>query len=110
MEIVAVTHQGAPLINADNVIEKVNGNIALLTIDMASKHCEIMGHMDSAIVVCANEYSIHLNKDVDRSEPTDLELTKYKGWRIFLSDVSRYTLRVCLVRDDSDENVPKHRI
>ncbi len=103
MKIISITHQGAPLVNVDSVIEKVCEDIAILTIDMRSKYCEILYCFSSskcpAIGVCAGEYAIHLKEDVDEAESTDIELTKYKGWHIFVADMSRYTLRVCLVKD-----------
>ena len=102
MGIVTVTHQGAPVVNADNVREKVNGDITLLTVDMASKWCEVSGHSSDdncpVLSICSNECSLHLKNGVDRSESTYIKLTKYKGWDIFISEISRYTLRVCLVK------------
>ena len=50
--------------------------------------------------------SLYLDENVDRDEPTEIEFIGYpKDWNIFLCDVSRYTLRVVLVKGVKDESI-----
>jgi hypothetical protein len=100
--IISISHQGAPLLHTDSITEKTCGDIALLTIDMISKWCEVSGYSNSddcpVILIDSSERSVHLKGVIDESESTDIKLTKYKGWHIFVADINRYTLRVCLVK------------
>lgn len=102
MPIIKVTHQGSPAVNTDSVYWKKYDEVILLTIGMRSKYCEILGQgPDNMITIVANERSMHLMDGVDRDEPTDIELTGYnEGWRIFLAEISRYTLRICLEKEN----------
>jgi hypothetical protein len=102
MSIIKVTHQGAPIVNVDIIREKRLDDVALLIIDMASKNCEILGHgSHNDILIVPTEYSTNLDKDaIDNSEATSLRITGYEEWHLFLVDISRYTLRVCLTKGD----------
>ncbi len=100
MNKVTVKHQGAPLINVDNVHVITNDMIAL-SVDMKSKYCEVMAYANidgcPAVIVGTNEHSLHLNEDVEGD--TDIVFYGYEGWYVFIADISRYTLRVCLAKE-----------
>ncbi len=100
MEKVKIEHQGAPIVNTDNVHTVAQSkDIILLEIDMRSKYCEVMMHIHDecpSVLICKGEHSLHLNDDEEGT--TELELCGYKEWNIFLAEILRYTLRVCLVK------------
>lgn len=101
-----ITHQGAPLINTHITCMKRYSDVIVLVVDLKSKHCGVMAHSvgdDScpAIIICANQRSLHLNEEVNSYEPTDIEFPEYKGWDIFLAEITRYTLRICLIKREN---------
>jgi len=111
--IISVTHQGAPIVHTDSVIEKVCGDIATLTIDMESKYCQVVAYSVSkdgypVIIIGTTKMSSQILEGANRTAGTDVELGEYKGWGIFLADISRYTLRVCLVKGDDHEEDQEH--
>jgi len=97
-EIVRVLDQGAPVVNCHGVSEIIKENIVLLEIDMRSKNCEVKAYANGpSVFIGSTEYSVDLNENGDPDEWTWVDFPKYNGWEIFLSDISRYTLRMCLI-------------
>ncbi len=99
-----ITYQGAPIVNPGVTYLKKYSDVVVLEVDLKSKWCDILAHSVSenncpVIIVYANERSINLNKEVDRRMSTNIEFPEYKGWSIFLAEITRYTLRVCLIKD-----------
>lgn len=98
-----VIRQGAPIINSGNIIRK-SKNIVLLEIDLKSKYCEVDclfkdDEGNFGIHIGTTKHSIHLNTGVKKDEPTVIEFSNSNGWGIYLANISRYTLRICLIRE-----------
>ncbi len=96
-------HSGAPIVNHGIVLKKESG-IALFSIDLKSKYCEVDfissdEEGNCRLHISANDMSVNLNSSVGRNEPTSIEFPDFKGWSLFACNLSRYTLRVCLTRN-----------
>lgn len=102
---VKIERQGAPIVNADNAIIMAKGkNVVAICVDLKSKYCEVDALTSSkngryeAILIGANDSSINLNKKMDRMDDTKIYFPEYEGWTIFSHKLTRYTLRVCLLK------------
>lgn len=101
LEIKIVT-QGAPVINAGSVYSK-GADVVALEIDLHSKYCEVSatsGGEFPGIFIDANERSLELDKTKSVEESTFIEFPQYAGWNVWCSGIGRYTLSVCLVRNN----------
>lgn len=94
--------QGAPLVN--NVfVEHRAYKVALLTIDMKSKYCEVSGFSSGEkeypeIEFDINERSLKLHKT--KNYETILSLREFKGWKIFSASVGgKYSMNVVLTKN-----------
>lgn len=92
-----VTVQGWPTLNSGHVVA-CGENIAAIQIDLKTKGCsvacECVGEdMIPEIWIMPNRH------DVSEDCITQVAFPDYKGWKVFCSDLSRYTLQICLVRD-----------
>lgn len=72
-------------------------------LDLNTKHCEIdftSGGGDDLvrIYISASDRSIQLKKGKDKDDPTTIELTDSLGWDIFAVELTKWSLRVCLVK------------
>ena len=89
-----------PLINGGYVLRD-GSEVVALEIDLYSKYCNVVLATSSmgipGIQLIATKESLHLG-DYDK-DITKVELPEYKGWSAFSASVSRYTLRVCLIKD-----------
>lgn len=98
-----ITSQGAPIVNGGHVDRT---GCVLLSIDMRSKRCDVLGWGDSAgiplVQVFAVDESLHLMDGVPRYAPTTIEFPEFKGWTVLSADIGRYTLRVYLAKEESN--------
>jgi hypothetical protein len=96
-----VNHQGAPIINGA-VLTRESKDIVFIKVDCNSKYCKVVGHFSGdscGIYVSANERSLNLKNDVDRDEPIRLTFPDFAGWEVFATNVSRYTILICLIKN-----------
>lgn len=105
---IIIEEQGAPLIGAGAHIAKRGEGIVAIHVDLNSKYCEPVMYLHSpdgcpSISIGANENSLHLLEGRDRYDATVIAFTDFPGWRIFATDCGRYTINVCLVKDDFEE-------
>lgn len=94
--------RGGPILNEGIVIAKGN-NILAASIDMESKRCEIDGETTDdnncpVFMIGKNNDTLHLTKGKE-NEWTIISFPDLAGWDIFCSDISRYTMRVCFVKN-----------
>lgn len=97
-----IENQGAPIINYAYIFEQTN-NIVLIGVDLKSKYCEIDcttggDNEPIGVYISAGKETIRLNKDVDKEEPTKIIFPEFIGYDIFALSLSRYTLKVCLIK------------
>lgn len=100
---VKIIEQGAPVVHDDSAYISHRGeNIAAIVIDLASKRCEFFGEDDGEkclLYISTTEDSLHLKEESSREVMTLIELPEFAGWRVFLANICKYTLRVCVVRE-----------
>lgn len=100
--MIKIITQGGPILNEGRVVAH-GKNISAIEIDMHSKRCEIMAESkteDGAPAIwLSGDNALHLKKGLEK-KPTEVAFPGFKGWQIFSADVSRYTFRVCFVRDE----------
>ncbi len=99
-----IKYQGAPIVNSGHVRE-IGKNIVALEIDLKSKYCKVSHSFSESggacgVYISATKESLRLNEKVNRTEPTAIEFIDFIGWDIFSDALGRYTLRVCLVRNE----------
>lgn len=98
---IKISHQGAVVVNRAFVCE-ASQKLLALEIDLHSKYCELLGDGEDNnipnIMVGANKRSLHLDKTKPKDEPTVIDFPGLKGWDIFASETSKYTVRVCLIK------------
>lgn len=102
---VKIERQGAPLVHTDNAyIQEKGKNIVAICVDLKSKYCEVeclgtsKNNKFDAVFIGASSESIKLKKGVHKDECTKIYFPEYEGWKVFCSTLTRYTLRVCLVK------------
>ena len=103
-----ILHQGAMLINRSLVYER-SKNICAIIVDMKSKRGDILcdgSHDDGSptIAVESVKSSVHLNPKTSADDPTEIAFTDFKGWTVWSATVSKYTIYVCLVKEQQKNN------
>lgn len=99
-----ILHQGAPVINGASVRE-ISKRIIAIEVDMKSKYCDIDSYEPGGddepcgLYIIANKESLNLNKKAKLNEPTYIQFPQFVGWSIFSANTSRYTVRVCLIKN-----------
>lgn len=106
-----ISHQGAPLVNR-GYIKEVGKNIVAMEIDLGSKYCEAIFSLyedngTTGVVLCATERSLHLNEKTTRDDITTIVFPDFIGWDVFVCEVARYTLSVCLIKKESQPKQQK---
>ena len=100
---IKIVRQGAPLVNSAHVLIG-HRDIKAIEVDLKSKRCTIEGDSNSfsqgkwgapGILIGTDEYSLHLGK---KEGDTEIEFSGFVGWNIFAMGISKYTLRVCLIK------------
>lgn len=101
---IEVVIQGAPVVNHASLHFR-GDNIAAIAIDLRSKYCEISGAggMDNlpTLGIAASERSLLLDESQPRDTETELAFPEFEGWQIWSAECSRYTAKVCLVRQEA---------
>lgn len=98
---IKITEQGGPVVNSAYIVAVGNGVVAV-DVDLSSKYC-VMHTMqygcggDVEIGIGADKYTLHQKRGKENI-PTRFTLPDFKGWTIHSTDISRYTLSVCLVK------------
>lgn len=101
---VKVETQGGPVVNDAWIIHgSIEIGIACLDINLRSKHVEI-GAVSSGtssegpmVMLMKGEHSLHLHETA--SGATVIVIPDFIGWDIYCCESSRYTLRMCLVKE-----------
>jgi hypothetical protein len=93
---------GAPIVN-NGYIKEVGKNVIAIELDLRSKWCDVEGFYGGndepcGIHIGTNIKSVSLNENVSRFEPTIIEFPDFVGWDIFLTDINKYTLKICLIK------------
>lgn len=104
-----IVRQGPPVVNVDNVwIVKHGDGFIAAEIDMRSKWCVIDSTFSGSdgqlgFTIATTEGSCHLKEDATEEGTTAVLLENFNGteWDIFTVECSRYTIRLTLVRMDS---------
>jgi hypothetical protein len=100
--LVKIKKQGSVLVNTKmSYINARSLHMVAISIDMKTKNAEISGIMDGNYIVL--DYRpisdpMHLHRT--KTGETIISFPQYKNWFIFCCDLSRYTLRVCLMNKD----------
>jgi hypothetical protein len=99
---VKIVTQGGPVVN-DGWIVASGPDIAAVDIDLSSKYCVVEATSGShdglapMVYIGADKNSLHLKKGRE-AKTTEIALPQYKGWQIWMSELSRYTLSICLIK------------
>lgn len=100
---ICICEQGSPELSTDSaVVRKSEKGFVIVDIDMRSKRCEVNLTFTNnsecpCISIKANEQSLYLNK---ATGDTVISLS-LPGWSVWHADIARYTLSVCLTRDET---------
>lgn len=103
--LVRVVIQGAPIVN-DGYIHARGDSVVAIYIDMRSKRCRVgaTGGGDDGpkieIEADGDGASLHLDESQPRDAVTWIALPEFIGWQVFCAELSRYTLAVCLVKEN----------
>jgi len=94
------TKQGAPIVN--NGWIRIDGEyIVALCIDLKSKYCDVSATSSGifpGIVISTTGQSLHLHKK--KTGDTWIEFPQYAGWDVWCSNIQRYTLSICLIKEE----------
>jgi hypothetical protein len=97
-DLFVVTKQGRPILNQGWILAS-GEKIVAIEIDMRSKNSQILVEFDGAgvpglfIVSCENSSILE--------EHTEIIFPSYINWTVFSAHISQYTLRVCLVKNET---------
>lgn len=93
--------EGALIVNHATLLH-VGSTIVAIEIDMKSKRGEVIASGSNGecpvVVIAATEDSLNLDPQKPREEPTSIAFPQFKGWSLFVGELSRYTLYVCLTK------------
>lgn len=100
---IVIIKQGGPVLNG-GFVTACGPDIVAISIDMQSKRCCDLAYSQQddgtpAIIILADKYSLYLKEGLE-DQHTEIAFPEYTGFRVFLANVSRYTLDVCLVREE----------
>lgn len=88
------TKKGSITINGGWVVSESDTLVAL-EFDLKAKYAEIHGISNKKVLhLGASKETLHAHKT---SKWTEVSFPKYKDFDIYLSEITRYTLRVCLI-------------
>lgn len=100
-----IKHHGCVKVN-HAIIIKEYPDLVTIGVDLSSKRAEIESYWYEGddldgIALGSNPETLYLVKGVSKDKRTVIEFPKYrKYWRVFSADISRYTLNVCLIKED----------
>lgn len=97
-----ILKQGGPVFNLGRI--KASGpSLLAIEIDLGSKGCEVLCDLKTdegaPLLVLDSVNAVHLGAGLEL-ENTELSFPDYVGWSVFSAHISRYTLRICLIRDE----------
>lgn len=97
-----ILKQGGPILNLGH-IKSSNANLVAIEIDLGSKSCNVScdskTEAGAPLLVIDGTNAIYLKAGLEH-EDTEIALPDYVGWSVFSAHISRYTLRICLLRDE----------
>lgn len=95
--------KGRPIVN-NAFIVSLYDDVALIDIDLRSKHCKveytfISSDNNISIGIVETDESMFLDKNCEKDTPTEIMLSDFNGWRVFCyTTFIRYTLRITLFK------------
>ena len=103
--------QGGPIVDSKALIYHQSYNCVFMEIDLDTKHCEVNGYggdskalYNNCIFIHVSEYTSEscgkYNKDLEEIS-TEIAFPRFKDFDIFSYNLSRYTLRVTLIKDQT---------
>lgn len=96
---VKIVEQGSPRVDVDGglVLRRGDG-VAAVIVELHSKRCAVDAH-GPELFLRATPESLHLDEGQPREKDTVIELPDFAGWNVWLAEVSKRTLCVCLIRE-----------
>lgn len=95
---------GNVVINSLNVLTQ-SPSCIVIEADLKTKYADIFGYSGNCTIILDSDGdSLHI--DDIAAEPTELRILLPDEWTIFISDVSRYTLRMVLINYSKCEGYP----
>lgn len=100
---IKIQRQGAPIVNHAS-IRKSYKKLVAIEVDLQSKYCIVDGYTGDektglmSVSIGTDDRSIKLHPRKKAYVTTEISFPEYKDWHIFCSDLSRYTLRICLIK------------
>lgn len=104
-----ITHQGAVKANPGGIVYRESADIACICVDLETKYARMGGTFSGGgdppgVVLSATEDSIHMDPAHDRDSMTFIQFPEFQGWTVFVAEVSRYTLALCMLKDKEPDN------
>jgi hypothetical protein len=92
--------EGIIKVNHAVVVYKTD-NVAMIAIDLSSKYADISGLFDGGndIPMIALEKGIHTKGFSDLQNDTEIELSEFRGYSFWSSEITKYTLKLCLIKE-----------
>lgn len=72
-------------------------SVAAIFVDLHSKRCDVDDCDGQIRIRAIPDISLHLDESKPIDAETIIELPEFSGWEVFLAEISKYTLRICLV-------------
>lgn len=98
-----VTNKGAVRVNFA-YIERSGSAVSAVGIDLGSKWASVLGASvnqagSPTIAFEATKRTTNLAQCIHIETPTEICLPQFKGWTVWSVECSRYTARVCLIKN-----------
>lgn len=92
---------GSVKVNSYAIIKRSKDLIAI-EIDLATKYCELACTTSSSgcipgVILDRTKHTLYFDPK-KRNISTEIEFEEFKGWTVWSSNASRYSVRLCLIR------------
>ena len=94
-----VVRQGKPVVNDAWLVYR-SDTVNMVEIDLKSKWCQVGYTAGTNVGIEATDRSNQLDETWE-DDSTEISFPRYqRGWRIWVCELNRYTLRICFVCED----------
>lgn len=105
-----ISQQGAIVVNGGECIHSCD-DVALVILHLESKYPEVIGYGASYssqpcvadVSIGASDRTLYTHPTAERDSITEVAFPMFAGYEVFAISRGKYRIKVCLLRDESDD-------